>query len=326
MTDSCLLCAGRNLKLLRKYRTKSTEGAVLFGHAAIAECAECRLIQVVNPPPAEELQAYYRQDYRKDGYGGANVADLAKFPYDNLYYYNRGKSICELLRGFVKHRADRPLHILDVGAGYGHTLYFMGKQFPDASLHAIEFSDPCVKQLQSQHISVSMLPIEQVLCETTITYDVVILSHVLEHLIDPKNILGLIRSRLARNGILYVEVPNIPCESILQYPDHVWAPRHDEPHITFFSENVLGMLMTRSGFEPQFSSTCGPLYRYISKFRYTLPPFRTTVEGLMPRAFFQFLRRLEVTQGIRVKEREDSFFQYGGTDRIWIRSIWNPSD
>src|SRR5437867_2203869 len=82
-------------------------------------------------------------------------------------------------------------------------------------------------------------------------------SLVFEHLLDPRGILDLIHASLAPDGVLYIEVPNIPAESLLRYPDHVWAPRFDEPHITFFSALTLRQMLTSASFEPVFCDTAG---------------------------------------------------------------------
>jgi len=162
---------------------------------------------------------------------------------------------------------------------------------------------------------------EEVLADSPGRYDLVILSHVLEHLQDPGKSLDLIRRCLKTGGLFYAEVPNIPRESLLKYADHHWAPRYDEPHITFFSKPTLETLIAKAGFQKVVCETGGPEYTYISGLRYHMPPLRKTVTELMPKPVFQFLRRISATRAVRVQEREESFYQYSGL-RIWIRSIW----
>jgi SAM-dependent methyltransferase len=151
-------------------------------------------------------------------------------------------------------------------------------------------------------------------------WDLIVLSHVLEHLREPADTLERIRSRLVPSGMLYVEVPNITREGLRTYPDHFWAPRYDEPHTMFFSQEILERVLERAGFAKVFCSTAGPHNEYVSALRYRLPPFRSTVARLLPRTVFDFLRRQQSTKGVRVQEREPSFFQFGG-DRIWIRTL-----
>ncbi len=316
--NECLACGKQNLVRIRSYRTHTNKGKEVFAEAALYECSDCGMVQSIPRPNSAELERYYQHSYRSHGYGGSDVADVSQFPNDNLFYCNRGQSITELLTPFV---TKNDLRILDVGAGYGHILYFLGKQFPQSTRSAVELSKPCVEHLQSRNIQVFTRPVEEVLSEMPDHFELVTLSHVLEHLLDPRAVLRLIHSSLAKDGLLYLEVPNIPPDSLLRYPDHMWAPRFDEPHITFISETTLIKLVESAGFRLKFSSTAGPFYRYVSAFRYRMPPFRESIANCIPGSVFRFLRRQKITKAVRVQEREESFFQYGGF-RLWIRSVW----
>lgn len=314
----CLSCKSQNLLRVRPYRANSRRGRDLFRDISLQECGNCHLVQSIPRPAPTLLEEYYREDYRVKGYGGSDVADVGRFPYDNLFYCNRAQSIAQLLKPYIFNKAP---HILDIGAGYGHILYFLGQEFPKSQRYAVEFSQPCVRHLKSQNIEVWSRPAEEILEEKQAHFDVITLSHVLEHLLDPKAVLRLIHSSLVNGGVLYVEVPNIPFDSLLRYPDHMWAPRYDEPHITFFSEDSLKNLIESTGFTGEFLSTAGPFYRHVSALRFHLPPFRETVAKWLPSFLFQFLRKQNFTGPVRVQQRENSFFEYGGY-RLWIRSVW----
>lgn len=320
-TGSCCVCGGGPLRTVRPYRTQSPHGKRLFGHGTIATCERCGIVQLTPQPTTAELERYYAADYRGGGkLYGADVANPATFPRDNLFYYNRGQSITEKVAPFVKREAPS---ILDVGTGYGHVLYALGERFPGSSRLAIEFSDAAVDHLRSIGIDVQVAPVEAVLGSLDREFDLITMSHVLEHLLDPVPVLQVLRSRLRQDGVLYIEVPNIRPEMLTRYPDHAWAPRYDEPHVTFFSSETLTALLERAGLEVIFCDTAGPLYREVSRLRYSLPPFRRTVQGFIPRPLFDYLRGLRATSVLRVKEREEEFYQYGG-HRIWIRAIARP--
>ena len=317
VSSPCLVCTKRELRRVRRYRTSTRHGRAIFGGAWLHECSQCGLVQAVPRPGPQVLADYYALDYRRGGYAGSDVADINQFPKDNLFYFNRGQSVAEFL---LPHLQKENPKILDVGAGYGHTLYALTQRYPYSTSLAIEFSEMCVRHLRSLGVQVLTQPVEEVLPQMERGLDLIVLSHVLEHLLDPHTILRLIHASLAPGGVLYIEVPNIPVESLLLYPDHVWAPRFDEPHITFFSVSTLRNLLESAGFEPLFCDTAGPEYKYISPLRFRLPPMRWFLQGLLPPALFLFLRRQRFTQPFRVQEREGSFDQYGGF-RIWIRSV-----
>lgn len=292
----------------------------MFGAPWLMECAACGLVQAVPPPSPEALDRYYREDYRKGGLHGADVADPAAFPRDNLFYFNRGRSIAERVAPHVT--AARP-RMLDIGAGWGHLLHALGERFPGAERHAVEYSQVCVEHLRTIGVDVDSRPVEEVLPAVRARFDLITMSHVLEHLLRPVHGLGLIRAALAPGGVLYIEVPHIGREALRRYADHRWAPRFDEPHITFFSPPALRRLLGAAGFTELFCDTAGPAYRYVSGLRFRLPPLRATLAGLLPKTVFDYLRGQSATSGLRVQEREPEFYEYGG-DRIWIRSVWRP--
>ena len=225
------------------------------------------------------------------------------------------------LQNVLLHTLKNPtLEFLDIGAGFGHILYALSQKFPLSTRLAIEFSEICTNHLKSIGTEVYTDPVEEVLPKLEGQFDLIVMSHVFEHLLQLRPILRLIRNSLVPGGILYIEVPHIPADSLTRYPDHKWAPRFDEPHITFFSKSILQTILKDADFEVSFCNTAGPKYEYISRLRFTLPPLMSTIQSLIPSKLFFFLRKLRVTNAVRVQEREDSFYQYGD-ERIWIRSI-----
>jgi SAM-dependent methyltransferase len=78
-------------------------------------------------------------------------------------------------------------------------------------------------------------------------FDLVILSHVLEHVRDMPEAMGAVRETVADGGMLYLEVPDAA-----RYAQHVAAPYQDfnTEHINHFSLLALRNLAAVHGFEP----------------------------------------------------------------------------
>jgi SAM-dependent methyltransferase len=76
-------------------------------------------------------------------------------------------------------------------------------------------------------------------------FDLVVLSHVLEHLLDVQGAVGGLRSLVKLGGLVYVEVPDAE-----RYRDHLVAPFHDfnTEHINHFSGVLLDRLFSSAGF------------------------------------------------------------------------------
>ncbi|HSK18835.1 MAG TPA: class I SAM-dependent methyltransferase [Longimicrobiales bacterium] len=315
--DACLGCGGTDLRRVRRYRTNTSYGPAVFGDAWLYHCAQCGLAQAWPRPDAGALADYYESDYRSGLVYGTDVSNAVSFPKDNLFYYNRGMSIAELVAPHV--RTERP-EILDIGTGFGHVLHAFGERFPESRRIAIEFNDYAVDHLRALGVEVLTEPVEHALPRLERQFDVIVLSHVLEHLLEPRAVLALLYDRLAPGGVLYIEVPNIPTESLTEYPDHMWAPRCDEPHMTFFTTEALSRLLQSAGLDLISCDTAGPRYRNISALRFRMPPLRYVLQRMLPHKLFLYLRQLRITRPLRVSDREEEFYQYGGF-RLWIRSV-----
>jgi hypothetical protein len=96
----------------------------------------------------------------------------------------------------------------------------------------------------------------------------------------------LIRDRLAPGGLLHNEVPHLPAGSEKGYIDSVWAPRFDEPHITFFSPSPLKTMLQKNGFEVAFCDTAGLTYRNISALAFHSPHWRWFLQRAIPPVLF----------------------------------------
>lgn len=120
MSLACLACKQNNVKSVRRYRLDTRYGHDVFGDAWLHQCGACGLglVQVAPRANPQALAEYYVRDYRKGGLYGSDVADANKFPKDNLFYYNRGLSIAELIS---PHIGKANPQILDIGAGFGHS-------------------------------------------------------------------------------------------------------------------------------------------------------------------------------------------------------------
>lgn len=316
-TGVCPSCQGSEIGVLRRYRTNTAAGRKLFAGRDLARCGSCGLVWVTPMPDKGLVDAYYRTEYRKCVRYGVTASDVEQFPHDNLFYLNRGRSSVALLDRFIE---AKPSRAMDIGAGFGHWLHALREEHPACVTVAVELSEPAVKHLRAIGQEVIDQPVESVLPRGDSRYDVVVLSHVLEHLVRPQDMLGIIRESLTGDGRFFVEVPHIPEEYYRTCLDHVWAPRYDEPHTYFFTAQSLRGVLERAGFRVLFCDSAGPSYRPIARWHYNLPPVRWMADELVPKPVIQWLRKQKATSGIRMQEREPSFYEYGGP-RIWLRAV-----
>lgn len=144
-------------------------------------------------------------------------------------------------------------NILEIGAATGQTLRWLKTIYPSAITTGVELNDALAGEL-SQNADVAIIGnINE--CHTRLKkYDLILLLDVLEHLIDPANLLRTVRQLLETGGQVIVSVPNIAHLSVtipllfgrrFTYQD---AGILDRTHLRFFVEDTAIKLLNDANF------------------------------------------------------------------------------
>ena len=159
----------------------------------------------------------------------------------------------EEMHQFFPRGAER---VLDVGCGTGEHSKALKEKFGISELWGIEL-DPAAADEASRCL-------DKVLCGDVSTlisstpdgyFDCVIFNDVLEHLIDPWNVLNVTRSKLSDDGLVIASIPNVRYFKNLrnlvfrrdwQYEDEGVL---DRTHLRFFTEKSIVSLFDECGFE-----------------------------------------------------------------------------
>ena len=161
-------------------------------------CTGCGLLHNDPIPTEAELEAFYRRDYRQD-YKGAPEPRLRQV-WRNL---NRLQAHFATFRDIY----TRPGHWLDLGAGSGE-FTFLARTL-GAEVAAVEPNEAYAAYCRTKlDLDIRTARLED--CDFHPgQFDLIRLSHVLEHMRDPVASLTTLRNWLAPGGILYIEVPDI---------------------------------------------------------------------------------------------------------------------
>jgi len=141
--------------------------------------------------------------------------------------------------------------VLDIGCANGGLLVALRK-LGFSSVAGIDPSPACVRTVRTRY----GIPAEAgglfELPARVKKPDVVVLSHVLEHVFDLPRAIQVLRGLLSKKGVAYIEVPDAA-----RYRDYVFAPFQDfnTEHINHFSTISLTNLMRSQGFEPVSGGT-----------------------------------------------------------------------
>lgn len=135
-----------------------------------------------------------------------------------------------------KEKTRRVFSIIDFGAGGGGLINALRTKLSEAYLIGVEFSEHSRSNILSNGADVFVLNTD---IDSLDSVDLIILSHTLEHIPDPLQLLKQLRSKLKPNGNLICLVPNSGV---------VWSDVTVFEHIHHFTPSSLINLFTLAGF------------------------------------------------------------------------------
>jgi 2-polyprenyl-3-methyl-5-hydroxy-6-metoxy-1,4-benzoquinol methylase len=163
--------------------------------------------------------------------------------------------------------------ILELGAGSGDTLVEIKKQNLAQEVVGVELMNLNDSQQKNPEIDRLIIGnIEKTDLDLPENYfDVIICGDVLEHLIDPWNVLKKLHKHLKQNGMIIVSIPNIReyhiLYRILILADFKYSDRGilDRTHLRFFCKKNIISLLTSAMYTPVSIDSIFKLEKKISK-------------------------------------------------------------
>jgi len=281
-------------------------------------CPDCRL-GFVDPLPEEEqigahydLAAYYTQ-------GGSHMPRVSPGILDRVitkaaWTFDHAENIPPLPD--VLAGSARSGRALDIGCGNG-------KMLADLAARGFETvgvePDPKAREVARQKGSevhdgtAEHLPAEI----AGQTFDVVVMTHVLEHCRVPDAALKNARDMLADGGVLYVEVPN--CGSVYFQTHTQISEMLDIPrHLHFFTQDSLRDLCERVGLRPTdwrfqgYTPHFGAPWRAWENSIYERLKARGRAGGARPRTYWNSLQLVARTAFTSPARKYDSIGFFAG--------------
>lgn len=231
----CVLgCTDSQLEFIANHDT--------FGQHMVVTCSECGLIFTVPPVLDDELRELYSTEYWQRRCIKHSGPDIDPGP--TARTMAQTKFILQTLS--VTSLAG--WRVLDVGCGSGNLLASLKNL--GASAWGVE-PDPLLGRYAQEAYGVVVkvglvgeidLPAQH--------FDLICMSHVLEHLADPLPALSKLRQVARPGGAMFVEVPHHPRTDFD-------IGRQQGPHLSFFTPETMNRVALCAGFEVIRTSTCG---------------------------------------------------------------------
>ena len=246
----CPICSTEEKRLLYKQDFLDNAQISLVSHYDVVVCDKCGFVYADQIPSQAEADKHY--------------ANMSKYEIN----YREGQASQEQMDHFVKivdfiqpHIPDSDARILDIGCSTGGLLSIL-KSRGYSHLLGIDPSPACArstKQLYGIESEVNDIAG----FHSNEKFDLVILSAVLEHIIDFDNSMQKIRSLIKDSGLLFLEVPDAE-----RFESHIFGPfqQFSTEHINYFSQYSLQNFLSRFSFkmieakpfESRVSSTIDP--------------------------------------------------------------------
>ena len=223
---NCGLCKG----------TKSTKVLTVGSHKLV-RCAECGLIYTSTF--VERNSFYTNEEY----FIGKNQYVAHEDSLHRIF-----DSMLDKIIQF-KHEGK----FLDIGTGIGTMLSAASKR--GFVVYGVELSDWAAKfarEKKGLNVFTGSLKDAKLLPES---FDVVVLNHVLEHVLEPCALLEEIHRILKKDGILVIGVPNFGTIMAKLQKDK-WQSIRPEEHIWHFTPKTLWQTVTHAGFDKIYFESC----------------------------------------------------------------------
>jgi len=210
----------------------------------IVECDGCGL-RYLNPRPAQaELATIYPANYHAYNIRSPDSASKKLPPVTRLrhrIYSRRFRRVFELL-------ANRPsIEMLDVGCGDGWMLDLYKMAAPvSIHTHGVDFNPEVCDVARAFGHTVYCSRFEDL--QLNGRFDVVNMSHVIEHVSDPLLIAKKCHDVLKPGGILVIETPNTDTLDCKWFVRGNWGAYHIPRHWNLFDTKTLRRLGEQAGF------------------------------------------------------------------------------
>ena len=220
----CPLCGNTAVELLKMLSYVLFDENPLSPNCYLVACSQCGFIFFDTQSSPEEFYAYY----------GQNMHYLSDSSGTGVLNERETKRYASILAALEKHRAVRTSRVVDVGSAKGGFLSFL-KKHGCQKLLAVDLLPECVEFAKRRGIDAKTGTAEKLpLADNSV--DMVILSHVLEHIVDLKAAVEETYRVLRNGGLVYAEVPSLEYGCSFKHAP-MWDLMYE--HINYFSKNHL---------------------------------------------------------------------------------------
>jgi SAM-dependent methyltransferase len=215
-TENCIICGSTLFKHLKtesvKYHSEGSSQCLLVSYEICKSCGHVQQNPLLKKERYHELPCCFPKDYQN-------------------HAYRRADYIMDFLKPFIKENSK----ILDVGCGPGLVMKGMSYYNHDCYGYTL-INETLNPKIDEKDVETDDLNWKD--------FDVICMTHVAEHFLNPIQTISKVSQLLSENGIIYIEVPSFTWGEVRS--DNIFTPEH----ISFFTKNALINTAILSGLTP----------------------------------------------------------------------------
>lgn len=243
--SSCNLCGSTSRELVTRGREHEYDNTTddVF---SVVRCTDCGLYYLNPRPDVSELATIYPPNYYS--YGQQKLKEQAN-PNSILHKVRYRGFMAKISKALELVPKSDPVTVLDIGCGDGHTLNLF-REVPGARVetHGVDFNAGAIAEAARQGHKTYLGRFED--ADLPVGYfDLVMASHVIEHVEDPRGFTQKVRSILKPGGIFWFETPNIESLDARLFRQQHWGAYHFPRHWYFFGPNSVKKLAAQTDFQ-----------------------------------------------------------------------------
>lgn len=250
---NCNQCGSPNSSVVA--RGTDREYFTTLDEFTIVKCTGCGLVYLNPRPVAAELGTIYPPNYH------SYILDSAAGSKDSFITRMRQKAGANRFKPVMKHLMSFDhIDLLDIGCGNGWMMQQFKTLDPQRiSTYGVEISETACQEARKLGHTAYCGRFEDV--EIGRTFDLVNLTHVIEHVSDPRLVVRKAYALLKPGGILAMETPNIGSYEWPWFRDGNWGAYHIPRHWYLYDRDTIRALGQSEGFEMiDWSSHPGPTH------------------------------------------------------------------
>jgi 2-polyprenyl-3-methyl-5-hydroxy-6-metoxy-1,4-benzoquinol methylase len=224
---NCILCNG----ILEKYsETSNLDLPVNF-------CKNCNLY--INGDSKEQVIEKVSNLYKGEYWNERNSETSINSEFTDVDSQGKRRNWVSQFLYTKEHITGK--NLLEIGVGAGQSILWFEEEGFD--VRGIEPDGRNVFMINDKLKKGKVIESSVEIFSTDEVFDVIWMSHVLEHLIEPTKFLKRIKNNLKNDGILFIEVPNCEYEPMLQ------SSIQKNPHLFHFTKKALSKLVENIGYK-----------------------------------------------------------------------------